>query len=690
MTGGSDTTVARVERAAREAYAAGLSIVPTAEDGSKRPLPNEQGTWKVYAERRPTPDEIDGWYPGRTGLGVIAGAVSNQVEAWDFDDREAYEAFVASGRATGIGHLIDRIEAGYCDDTPSGGVRWLLRYPRVIDWKAGKLACRPTRPGERRHENDGVKTLIELPLHAIVAPTNGRVHPKGLPYVRRSGGFGTIIAVNVDEREALIALAQSFDQMPKPLADESRTPRDGVGDRPGDIYNVRATWAEVLRGWTALFTRGQCTYWRRPGKAFGHSATTNHQGSDLLYVFSTSTPFTADRGYDKFGAYALLNHNGDCKAAARELAARGYSLPDRASGTRTDADVSACPTCGRESCDGHGDDGAQQLPAEALADAVEVALEGRRIAADGIPFVVDGIVPGLGMLGFLVAYAKVGKTTFGQALAAAVCVGRPFLERKTNAARVLVVAAEDPPEYTAWLARHLDVPPGRMSFYRRSILLDRNGLAQIENTVRTGGYGLVLIASWQAVIRGLVSDENDNAGAVNVVENVKAAARATGVPWLIDAHSGKGEDQTDDADPSRAMRGASAAAGAADYTLSLRYGNGTFGTQRRLSGRGRFVSVETILMDYDGQAGQYAVVSAAKNLTNESIWRQICEMGALTTEPRTTATIALAAGILARNNAVGKTQKRQVAAALGKRDGVLRSEEMRYGKKTSLYRLADE
>jgi hypothetical protein len=70
------------------------------------------------------------------------------------------------------------------------------------------------------------------------------------------------------------------------------------------------------------------------------------------------------------------------------------------------------------------------------------------------------------------------------------------------------------------------------------------------------------------VIRGLLKDENDNLGAVCIVENVKAAARQSGVPWLIDAHSGKGEDQSDDADPSKALRVASSAAGAADYTLS--------------------------------------------------------------------------------------------------------------------------
>jgi hypothetical protein len=225
--------------------------------------------------------------------------------------------------------------------------------------------------------------------------------------------------------------------------------------------------------------------------------------------------------------------------------------------TETEIDPTLCPACGRESCEDHlppPTAEAEGLSADALTDAVDVAREGRQIEAEGIPYLVDGLIPTFGMLGFLVAYAKVGKTTFGQTLGAAVAMGRCFLDRATTRTRVLVIASEDPPEYVAWLARHLNVDRGRMTFYRAPMVLTTSGLARISNTVRAGRYGLVLIASWQAVIRGLVENENDNANAVGVVEAVKATARATGVPWLIDAHSGKGEDQTDDADPSRAMR----------------------------------------------------------------------------------------------------------------------------------------
>src|SRR5262249_29176230 len=141
----------------------------------------------------------------------------------------------------------------------------------------------------------------------------------------------------------------------------------------------------------------------------------------------------------------------------------------------------------------------------------------------------------------------------------------------TQQRRVLYLAAEDPPEYTAWLARVLDVDPGHMTFYRQALQLNPSTLQHICGTIHAAHYGLVLIASWQTIISSLVKDENDNAGSVRVVREVRAAARASGILWLIDAHAGKSEDQREDADPALALRGASSAAGEVDFLLSLRY-----------------------------------------------------------------------------------------------------------------------
>jgi hypothetical protein len=83
-------------------------------------------------------------------------------------------------------------------------------------------------------------------------------------------------------------------------------------------------------------------------------------------------------------------------------------------------------------------------------------------------------------------------------------------------------------------------------------------------------------------------------------------------------------------------------------------------------------------------------LGAAKDALIEGTWRLICDTGALSTEPRSAGTIAQAAGLAGSDGTATKTHKRQVARALANRDGVLRSEEIRHGKKTTLYRHAPE
>jgi hypothetical protein len=319
-----------------------------------------------------------------------------------------------------------------------------------------------------------------------------------------------------------------------------------------------------------------------------------------------------------------------------------------------------------------------------LEDATVVAAEGRTIADVGVPFVLDTIIPAYGMVGFLVAFAKTGKTTFAQQLGAAVATGQPFLGRATRQTRVLALAVEDPPEYTAWLARHCTLPAGVLTFYRRPHRLDGAGLARLVGTVQAGGYGLVLVASWQAVVRGLMRDENDNASAVRIVEDVKAAARQTGVPWLIDAHSGKGEDQTSTADPSMAMRGASGAASAADYTLSLRYANGPFGSRRRLSGKGRFINFAPLTLDYDVAQGTYISIGTTAP-ANPDTWRVLCDTGAVTTVPQTIDEIARAAGLVNAKKEVTGTGRRQVREALIGRPDICTTSATRRGQVATLY-----
>jgi hypothetical protein len=321
--GRTNVQATSIINAARSAYAAGLSLLPTRDDGSKAP---DVPGWREYQTTRPTVDEMRAFnFSTRSGFGVIAGAVSQHRETWDFDDLETYRAFVEAAEACGLGDAVRRIVAGFENETPGGGRRWIVTYPPDVDARDVTLARRPGRNGEPK-----VKTLIELPTFAIVAPSNGNTHPSGRPYRQLSGGFDTIAAYTHDERDALIALARSFDRMPRREAPSPAPRSTPSGDRPGDAYNERVTWRELLEpaGWTIIFERGEVAYWRRPGKDFGISATTNYGGSDLFFPFTSSTEFEPEKSFSKFAVYATLHHRGDYAKAALALSKQGFGRQD--------------------------------------------------------------------------------------------------------------------------------------------------------------------------------------------------------------------------------------------------------------------------------------------------------------------------------------------------------------------------
>jgi hypothetical protein len=132
----------------------------------------------------------------------------------------------------------------------------------------------------------------------------------------------------------LLEAAESMNEYRPP--ETVRVPREHgggslPGNRPGDDFNRRAGWDDVLprHGWRAVGRSGDKVYWRRPGKEHGWSATTGYCRTDLrgdlLYVFTTSAPpFESEQAYSKFEAYTYLEHNGNWSQAAQALAAAGW------------------------------------------------------------------------------------------------------------------------------------------------------------------------------------------------------------------------------------------------------------------------------------------------------------------------------------------------------------------------------
>jgi putative DNA primase/helicase len=315
---------------------AGCSVIPVKTDGTKMPAI----AWKTYQAEPASGTVVTDWFgTGRyDGVGIICGAVSGHLEMFEVEGRAVAEilpAFRDAMRDNGYSDLLDKLNTGFLEQSPSGGLHWLYRVQGEARRNL-KLARRPATPDELAADpDDKVKVLLETRGeggYVVVAPSAGRTHPTGRAWTFLVGSPDTIPTITTDERDALHAIASMFDTMPaaEPLQPSISLGAPSSGARPGDDYNTRATWEDILTGWTRTkHFGGNCYGWVRPGKNTrdGISATTGRNDGDNLYVFSSSTEFDTERPYSKFSAYTLLEHRGDYSAAAKELRAKGYGTP---------------------------------------------------------------------------------------------------------------------------------------------------------------------------------------------------------------------------------------------------------------------------------------------------------------------------------------------------------------------------
>lgn len=161
-----------------------------------------------------------------------------------------------------------------------------------------------------------------------VPGTINRKNGGAQPCTYGEGGSGQQFALYDLESKALIELLPlvlEAEEFQRPQAPSRPVVAGSTGLSPGDDFNQRATWAQILTpaGWRYFKSWGGRDYWTRPDKDFGVSASTGGD-ADVLFVFTSSTEFEAQRSYTKFGAATVLHFGGDFTAAARGLRAKGF------------------------------------------------------------------------------------------------------------------------------------------------------------------------------------------------------------------------------------------------------------------------------------------------------------------------------------------------------------------------------
>ena len=125
-------------------------------------------------------------------------------------------------------------------------------------------------------------------------------------------------------------------QAPAPDPEKIKVERETTGTLPGDDYNRRGSWRQLLEGegHRHYFDGKGCSYWTRRGKSKGISFAI-FTDSNILYCHTSATeafPFEAGKAYSLFYAYALINFGGDFMAAAGQLSRDGYG---RRSGSKS-------------------------------------------------------------------------------------------------------------------------------------------------------------------------------------------------------------------------------------------------------------------------------------------------------------------------------------------------------------------
>lgn len=296
----------------------GLSIIPITE-GKKNPhfaCLDENHEHNLLTVP-PTQEDIKKWVnAGVKSWATAGGVVSRNLMILDFDAKhypELYNLWYAK--------LSDEqkkvVNTCHRSKTRNNGDH--LRYRTETPQATIKLAGRA-----EFNEAEGKYKVV------TTAETRG---DKSYALIPPSAGYATIhgslldLPVIPDKiHQELIEILKSFNEVvEKPATEYELKPNDTItGDRPGDRLNQKATWNEILEphDWREVTKN----HWCRPGKNGGISATTDYNNISMLYVFSSSaSPFEPNTGYSKFHAFALLNHDGDFKAAAK-VAAEMYPI----------------------------------------------------------------------------------------------------------------------------------------------------------------------------------------------------------------------------------------------------------------------------------------------------------------------------------------------------------------------------
>lgn len=281
---------------------AGIRVIPLQAD--KRPMLGFH--WK---DEIMTADDFENLAGNYEKIGMACGVVSGGVEVIDCDlkndpDKSIFNEFMGITEYMCPG-LLSRLTV---QSTMSGGYHFVYKCETIEGNK--KLA--------RNSKNECVLETRGEGGYIVIAPSPGY-------FLKKGNCFTTIQAISTEERELLFYAARQVDRMPiEELPQIREAKKKGTGLSVFEDYNENGNCAEVIEeSWKPVGHHGDNTFYQRPGSKNKWGAT-YHVGKKVFYVFTSSSAFTPDKGYNNAQVYTLLKCGGDYKRSYQELKALGY------------------------------------------------------------------------------------------------------------------------------------------------------------------------------------------------------------------------------------------------------------------------------------------------------------------------------------------------------------------------------
>lgn len=295
---------------AKEYYKSGLSIIPIGE--KKLPI----GAWK-----RNQTELIEPSFTSCVGIGIVCGAVSGGVECIDIDSK-----YDLTGKLfENYKNLINEVDKNLLkklvvQSTPSGGYHFVYKC-KTIDGNK-KLANRYTTDAEKlENPKEKIKVLIETRGESgyfMVAPSDG--------YKVIYGDLKQISILSALERETLLVCARTLNKVFE-VATVNKNSQKTILENlsPFEDWNNRGDVLDFLEreGWVVKLKNGAKNLLLRPGGTGMWSADWN-EDKRIFYVFTSSSEFEQNKGYNPTQVLAKLKFNDDFSECAKWLLKEGY------------------------------------------------------------------------------------------------------------------------------------------------------------------------------------------------------------------------------------------------------------------------------------------------------------------------------------------------------------------------------